>query len=313
VIRWYQIDPVGAKVQQTGVISGTDEAYYGAIAVSPSNEVSLVYTTSSTVQPASSGYARRTASDPAGTMSITGVYHSGNGATTAVRWGDYSGISIDTDGSTVWGLSEFENGGERSEIVRLVTSGSTPPPSCTASASSVNICTPVAASTVASPVAISAAANGGTRPISAMKAYIDGAQVASSTTGTLKASVATAAGSHTLTVNAWNAAGTLFQKKITFTSSTAPCAKPSAAGVNVCSPAAGATVASPIAIAAAANGGTLSISAMKAYIDGVQVAAGKTGTLNASVTAAAGSHTLQVNAWNSAGTVFSSKRTFSVK
>jgi hypothetical protein len=49
-----------------------------------------------------------------------------------------------------------------------------------------------------------------------MKAYIDGKQVASSTTNTLKASVAKAAGSHKLTVNAWDSAGKLYQATATF-------------------------------------------------------------------------------------------------
>jgi hypothetical protein len=66
-------------------------------------------------------------------------------------------------------------------------------------------------------VAISAAANGGANKISAMKAYIDGKQVASSTSGTLSGSAAEAAGTHKLTVNAWNTAGKLFQSSVTFT------------------------------------------------------------------------------------------------
>jgi hypothetical protein len=50
-----------------------------------------------------------------------------------------------------------------------------------------------------------------------MKAYIDGKQVASSTSGSLSGSAAEAAGSHKLTVNAWNTAGTLFQSSVSFT------------------------------------------------------------------------------------------------
>ena len=68
-----------------------------------------------------------------------------------------------------------------------------------------------------SPVKIAAAANGGSNKITAMKAYIDGTQVASSTASSLNASVAKAAGSHNLTVNAWDSSGKLYQAKATFT------------------------------------------------------------------------------------------------
>jgi hypothetical protein len=81
----------------------------------------------------------------------------------------------------------------------------------------VRICKPAAGSTVTSPVAISAAANGGTAKISAMKAYIDNKLVASSSTGTLSGSAAEAVGTHKIVVNAWNTAGKLFQSSATFT------------------------------------------------------------------------------------------------
>ena len=93
---------------------------------------------------------------------------------------------------------------------------------------------------------------------------------------------------------------------------TAGCSAPTSAGVHVCSPANGATVTSPVAISAAANGGTKPITAMKAYIDGKQVAFTSSGSLSASVATAAGTHVLNVNAWNSAGTVFTSQTTFTV-
>jgi hypothetical protein len=81
----------------------------------------------------------------------------------------------------------------------------------------IHICAPTAGSTVFSPVAISAAANGGTAKISAMKAYIDSKLVASSSSGTISGSVPEAAGTHKLTVNAWNTVGKLFQSTATFT------------------------------------------------------------------------------------------------
>ncbi len=83
-------------------------------------------------------------------------------------------------------------------------------------------------------------------------------------------------------------------------------------GVIICSPAAGATVSSPFSIAAAASG-THSIVAMKAYLDYQQVAASSSGSLTTSGTAGSGTHSLIVNAWDSAGVLYQSKETFSVK
>jgi hypothetical protein len=81
----------------------------------------------------------------------------------------------------------------------------------------IAICSPTARSTVGSPLRISATANGLIRPITTMKAYIDGKEVASSGNNMLNASVAKGLGRHTLTINAWDAGGKLYQNKETFT------------------------------------------------------------------------------------------------
>jgi hypothetical protein len=178
----------------------------------------------------------------------------------------------------------------------------------------VHVCTPAPGATVPSPVVIGASGTGGTLPIVAMKAYIDGSQVASTGTNTMNASVARAAGNHQLAVNAWDVNGAVHQTIVNFTvGSTTACSKPSSAGVHICTPAAGSTVSSPVAISAAANGGSASISAMKAYIDGHLVASSTSGTLTGSAAEATGSHKLVVNAWNTAGTLFQSTANFSVK
>ena len=178
----------------------------------------------------------------------------------------------------------------------------------------VNICTPGAGSTVGSPVVIGASASAGLLPIVAMKAYIDGTQVAVNNTNTLNASVSKSAGIHQLAVNAWDMNGAVHQTIVNFTvGGSSGCSAPSSAGVLICAPASGATVSSPVAISAAANGGSNSISGMKAYIDGTQVAASTNGSLSGSAAEAAGTHKLTVNAWNTAGTLFQSSVTFTVK
>jgi hypothetical protein len=177
----------------------------------------------------------------------------------------------------------------------------------------VHVCSPASGATVPSPVAINSAASGGSFPIVAIKAYIDGTQVAATETNTMRTSVANASGNHQLAVNAWDSNDKVYQTIVNFTvgSSTA-CSVPTTAGVHICKPAAGSTVTSPVAISAAANGGTAKISAMKAYIDSKLVASSTSGTLSGSATEAAGTHKLTVNAWNTAGKLFQSTATFTV-
>jgi len=81
----------------------------------------------------------------------------------------------------------------------------------------IAVCSPSGGSTVGSPVRISATANGLIRPITTMKAYIDGRQIASSGNNMLNASATEAAGAHKLTINAWDSSGKLYQSIETFT------------------------------------------------------------------------------------------------
>lgn len=177
----------------------------------------------------------------------------------------------------------------------------------------VHVCSPAPGATVPSPVAINSAASGGSLPIVAIKAYIDGTQLASTETNTMRTSVAKAAGSHQLAVNAWDSNDTVYQTIVNFTvGSSTSCSAPTSAGIHICAPTQGSTVSSPVAISAAANGGTANISAMKAYIDSKLVASSSSGTLSGSAAEAAGTHNLTVNAWNTAGKLFQSTATFTV-
>jgi hypothetical protein len=123
-------------------------------------------------------------------------------------------------GQFVAGKTGFAGTGNANDLTvwEVGTAAPPPPPTCSVPTSAgVHVCSPAANATVTSPVAISAAANGGTKPITAMKAYIDGKQVAASSSASLKASVAAGVGTHTLNVNAWNSAGTVFTFQSKFT------------------------------------------------------------------------------------------------
>ena len=73
----------------------------------------------------------------------------------------------------------------------------------------MGVCSPFG--TVSSPVIISASTNGGNTRITGMKAYINGKEVASSGNNMLNASIPEPPGSYTVTINAWDATGQLFQ------------------------------------------------------------------------------------------------------
>ncbi len=101
----------------------------------------------------------------------------------------------------------------------LLLHGATLP--CTATTDrTVNICSPVANSTNSSPVQITAAALDKEHPITAIIAYANSTKVASSTSGTLSASVALAAGSYSLVVRAWDSSGYYFSTAENFTVSS---------------------------------------------------------------------------------------------
>lgn len=212
------------------------------------------------------------------------------------------------------GRKDFAAAGGEDEHLLVYQNNTTASTCSFFSNAGVHVCTPGSGATVSSPVAIAASGQGTPFPILAMKAYIDGKQVAANDFNTLNAAVAASTGTHQLAVNAWDPNDKVHQTIVNFTvgSSTA-CSVPTTAGVHICKPAAGSTVTSPVAISAAANGGTAKISAMKAYIDGHQVASSTGGTITGSAAEAVGSHKLTVNAWNTAGKLFQSTATFSVK
>jgi hypothetical protein len=239
--------------------------------------------------------------------------------------GTLSGSATAAAGTHKLIVNAWESTGTLHTTSVTFTVGSAPPPpppsGCsTPSTAGVVICTPANGATVSSPVSITAAAAGAGHSITAMRGYLDNTQVAASSSGSLSASVAAAAGTHTLVVNAWESTGTLHTTSVSFTVGGAPppppppgnCSVPSAAGVSICAPSNGSTVNSPFNLAAAANGSGKTITAMRGYLDGGLVASSSSNTMSASLSATTGSHKLIVNAWNSAGTLFTSSSTFTV-
>ena len=107
------------------------------------------------------------------------------------------------DGATSPGMSEFFQGGI---------------PTCTATQDrTVVICSPVANSSVFSPVQITAAALDNEHPITGMVAYANSQVVAQSSSSTLNASVPLGPGQYQLVVRAWDSTGYYFSSQENFT------------------------------------------------------------------------------------------------
>ncbi len=128
-VRWYQLDPVGKTVLQSGNISGVGNAFMGALAVNSTSDADIVFTTSSAAQFASAGYAHRSAADPPNTMPVFAVYQPGAGAYGGTRWGDYFTAPVDPVNQNIWGIAEyFGTTNYGTQIVELAASASTPVP-----------------------------------------------------------------------------------------------------------------------------------------------------------------------------------------
>lgn len=110
VARWYQIDPVGHTVTNSGNIDlGNDASgkpistFYPSIAVDANGTMAIGYSESSAGMFPTAAWTRRAAD---GTLS-SGVIHLGDSFYTGTRWGDYSGTVADPSLAGVfWAVGE---------------------------------------------------------------------------------------------------------------------------------------------------------------------------------------------------------------
>src|SRR5439155_23881058 len=98
------------------------------------------------------------------------------------------------------------------------TPAPTPAPStgaCAAAGTGVTVCSPLSGTTTGSPVAISAAAAGGT--ISAMAIYVDNSLAYKVNAASVDTQLSMATGSHNIVVQAWTTSGTVYKKSVSVT------------------------------------------------------------------------------------------------
>ena len=165
----------------------------------------------------------------------------------------------------------------------------------------VTVSSPAAGSTAGSPVQFAASASGA-YPISAMRIYVDGNSAYTVNAGSLNTSLGMAAGGHSIIVQAWDTHGNVYKNAFSLTVSGSATTS-GGSGVSVTSPADGSTVGAPIHVVASASAGN-PISAMRIYLDGNSMYTVSASQLDTTVSAAAGTHSLIVQAWDTTGAVY---------
>ncbi|MBK8905884.1 MAG: DNRLRE domain-containing protein [Anaerolineaceae bacterium] len=113
-VRWAQINLATASVVQAGVLSSSGTyRFHPDLAVNHCNDLSLGYTRSSSSTFPSIYYAGRQGTDPLNTLQAETQIKAGEITYTSFetfpprRWGDYTGMTIDPNGTTFWYLGEY--------------------------------------------------------------------------------------------------------------------------------------------------------------------------------------------------------------
>ncbi len=123
-IQWAQIDVTAGNVITTpvqqqvyGNLGDGVSRWLGSLAVDDQGNMALGYSAASATVNPDIRYAGRLASDPLNTLpqiettmlpGVTRATQVGNcGGSTCIRWGDYSGMSLDPDGCTFWYTNEY--------------------------------------------------------------------------------------------------------------------------------------------------------------------------------------------------------------
>ncbi len=169
----------------------------------------------------------------------------------------------------------------------------------------VTICTPSNNATVTSPVEISAAA-ADSSTVTSMQIYVDGvAKYTKLSTKSIDTSLSMSAGTHRITVQAKDSAGT-FKSTVYVTVSSSSSGGGTCGGttnrtVTICTPTNGSTVGSPVQITAAATDSS-TVTALQVYLDYTKVyEVTNTKTLSTSLSMSAGTHRLTVQAKDASG------------
>lgn len=113
VARWYEFDTSSwptapTTAQLANIADASAYYYYPSVTVDSSNNAAVGYTRSSSAEFCSAYHSSRLATDSLNTMSAPVLDHAGTASYTGTRWGDYSGMVIDTvDSTTFFSFQEY--------------------------------------------------------------------------------------------------------------------------------------------------------------------------------------------------------------
>jgi hypothetical protein len=191
-------------------------------------------------------------------------------------------------------------------------------PTCTPSSPGIKFCSPANGSyQPESDFKSLIGALGQGSAITKLSVWFDNEPVGTVATNNFSFDAGTTVGTHTESAKAWDAAGHTYTAAVTFKTYYDANCDPYGGGCNpgvfITAPANGAGVGTSFQISAEVKENPAPIIGMKAYLDGVKVASSSGPTLLANVTAAAGSHRLNVQAWDNKGNLYKTVETFSVK
>ncbi|HKW16317.1 MAG TPA: alkaline phosphatase family protein [Terriglobales bacterium] len=160
----------------------------------------------------------------------------------------------------------------------------------------VNIATPLANANVSSPVRVQASTSNSS-PVSAMQIYVDNVLKYQVAANSINTSLPISAGRHYLVVQSWDTTGGIHKRGVYVNVNSK--------AVVVTNPAPGSVVGSPVQVSATAGGQT-PITKMQLYVDGNSQFQSSGNTLNTSIALKAGTHSLSVEASDSAGNLANS-------
>jgi hypothetical protein len=186
------------------------------------------------------------------------------------------------------------------------------PFSCPVTGVGVRICAPTTGSVVSQNLGFSAGFKGNTA-IKFVRTYLDSTDVfdfapASGQTSVVASGVNAVPGTHTFTVVAWDTNNTVYKSSVSiktyYEGDCPPKGNTCNPGIYQTTPNDGDDVQSPFRVNASVQNNTASITAMKAYVDGVLVGASSGPTFDQPVSAAKGTHILIIQAWDTAGKLY---------
>ncbi len=185
---------------------------------------------------------------------------------------------------------------------------------CTHPASGINLCSPTNGSYQPSNgVQITA---DGSSNVTSMNAWLNGSLIDTVTGNTLQAITGGTVNNNwqTVTVKAYNGSHLLYTSNSSFKMYYVyQCGRNGCSpGIVIQQPSNYQDTNSPFTVVADVENNTLQITAMKVYLDNTVVATSTGPTIRASVNAAAGTHLLTVQAWDTSGVLYKSDQTVNI-